>query len=67
MYFKRKHIFFNFAQGKGIYRVVVNIGNEITQEELQLIAGGNEGVFQARTFDILEDRTDDIHNITCSK
>ena len=47
--------------------MVVNIGNEISVEELQLITGGNEGVFQAGTFDILEDRTDDIHNITCSK
>lgn len=47
--------------------MVVHIGKEGRLEEHKLIAGGNEGVFQAGTFDSLEAKANDIHNATCSK
>lgn len=56
-----------FTQGKGIYRVVVNMGNKVRDEELKVIAGGTEGAFQAGSFDGLEAKTNDIHNRTCCK
>ncbi|KAL9955603.1 hypothetical protein ACROYT_G036947 [Oculina patagonica] len=64
LHFHRKCILY-FTQGKGIYRVVVNMGNEITEKERKVIAGGTEGVFQAGSFDGLEAKTNDIHNRTC--
>ena len=55
------------TQGKGIYRVVVGIGNDIKGEEIEQITGGKEGGFRVGNFDDLKAKTNEIHNVTCSK
>ena len=58
---------FLFSKGKGIYRVIIGIGNEISEGYLQKLAGGREGAVKLPNFAALSGKANDIHSLTCSK
>jgi len=58
---------FLFSKEKGIYRVIIGIGNEISEGYLQKLAGGREGAVKLANFVALSGKANDIHNLTCSK
>ena len=58
---------FLFSKEKGIYRVIIGIGNEISEGYLQKLAGGREGAVKLVNFAALSGKANDIHNLTCSK
>lgn len=58
---------FLFSKGKGVYRVIIGIGNEISEGYLQKLAGGREGAVKLANFEALSGKASDIHNLTCSK
>ena len=58
---------FLFSKGKGVYRVIIGIGNEISDGYLQKLAGGREGAVKRANFAALSGKANDIHNLTCSK
>jgi len=55
------------AKGKGIYRVTIGIGDDITNEELEKIPGGKEETIKLGSFAQMLGKTTDIRNITCSQ
>ena len=58
---------FLFSKEKGIYRVIIGIGNEMSEGYLQKLAGGKEGAAKLANFAALSGKANDIHNLTCSK
>ena len=58
---------FLFSKGKGVYRVIIGIGNEISEGYLQKLAGGREGAVKLANSAALSGKANDIHNLTCSK
>ena len=58
---------FLFSKGKGVYRVIIGIGNEISEGYLQKLAGGREGTVKLANFAALSGKANDIHDLTCSK
>lgn len=58
---------FLFSKEKGIYRVIIGIGNEMSEGYLQKLAGGKEGSVKLANFAALSGKANDIHNLTCSK
>ncbi|KAL9969288.1 hypothetical protein ACROYT_G021487 [Oculina patagonica] len=51
---------------KGVQRVAVGIGRKISQSELETIAGDKDRVVNAKSFDELDNKLDDIKEATCN-
>lgn len=54
-------------QEKGVHRIVVGIGKNIKQEELEIIAGDKSRVINAASFTDLNTKLNEIREVTCSK
>lgn len=58
---------FLFSKEKGIYRVIIGIGDEISEGYLQKLTRVKEGAVKLANFEALSGKANDIHNLTCSK
>lgn len=54
-------------QEKGVHRIVVGIGKNIKQEELEIIAGDKSRVINAANLTDLNNKLNEIREVTCSK
>lgn len=59
---------FFFTQGRGIYRLAVEVGNKFPIENLRNLTGGrNEEILQYRDFSDVKENVTNIHNTTCGE